>query len=88
MKSVRKQTIVVWRSRLVLCHANQAAKVETTSVKRSLAFLQFSTGGNVRPSRFVRNSYFLSNEMSIFFLYAKNCLRCYGKGLPPTLNSW
>ena len=53
---------------LVLCHANEATKVETTLVKRSQAFFQFITGGNVRPLRFVLSSYFPCNEMSIFFL--------------------
>ena len=54
---------------IIYCHANEATKVETTSVKRSLAFFQFSTSGNARPSLFVLSSYFLCNEMSFFFLF-------------------
>ena len=30
----------------IYCHANEATKVETTSVKGSLAFFKFNTGGN------------------------------------------
>ena len=60
---------------IIYCHANRATKVETTSVKRSLAFFQFSTGGNARPTRFVLSSYFLCNEMSFFFSFYAKLLR-------------
>ena len=46
-------------------HYFMLTKVERTSVK---PFFQFSTGGNVRPSRFILSSSFLCNEMSFFFL--------------------
>ena len=80
------ETLVVWTSRLgcfflkirlgiIYCNANKATKVETTSVKRSLAFLQFSTGGNARPTRFVLSSYFLYNEMSLFSSFYAKLLR-------------